>query len=44
MAEWGDWLQGPALTLHPIERAALPTIDWQPSTRSMMATVARPAW
>jgi Fic family protein len=23
MAEWGDWLQGPALTLHPIERAAL---------------------
>jgi Fic family protein len=23
MAEWGDWLQGPALALHPIERAAL---------------------
>jgi Fic family protein len=23
MAEWGDWLSGPALTLHPVERAAL---------------------
>ena len=23
MAAWGDWLQGPALALHPVERAAL---------------------
>jgi len=23
MSEWGDWLSGPALTLHPVERAAL---------------------
>lgn len=23
MSEWGDWLNGPALALHPIERAAL---------------------
>lgn len=23
MTEWGDWLQGPAQALHPIERAAL---------------------
>ena len=23
MAKWGDWLNGPALSLHPIERAAL---------------------
>jgi Fic family protein len=23
MSEWGDWLNGPALTLHPVERAAL---------------------
>ena len=23
MVEWGDWLQGPAMALHPVERAAL---------------------
>ena len=23
MSEWGDWLDGPALALHPVERAAL---------------------
>jgi len=23
MGEWGDWLNGPALALHPVERAAL---------------------
>jgi Fic family protein len=23
MSDWGDWLDGPALSLHPIERAAL---------------------
>ena len=48
MSEWGDWLNGPALLLHPVERAALahhrlvaihPFIDGNGRTARVLATL-----